>query len=73
MDPPDLEGARSIEGKDAAVGRLKLCVNDRRQPAGCCKQEEDGNGDATDEHSLGLLATTAWKSKRLVFSARGDG
>ena len=37
--------------------------------AGDGEQESDRDCEASGEHSPGLLATTAWKSKRLVSSA----
>jgi len=69
MDSADFQGVRAVERKDPAVARLQLRIDDSRQ-AERGEQQHEWDDKATAKHSRGLLATTAWKSKRLVFSGR---
>jgi phosphoribosylformylglycinamidine cyclo-ligase len=69
VNSADLQRVRSVERKNPAVGAVELRVNADRDPKGG-KEDQDRKSKRAAEHSRCLLATTAWKSKRLVFSAR---
>src|SRR5690348_8911530 len=71
MDPVHLERARGFERKDSAVSALQLRVHPGRKTDDA-KQQQEEDDKGTAQHSVGLLATTAWKSKRLVSSAPLD-
>jgi hypothetical protein len=45
---------------------------DRATESGDGEQQQKGDDKGTALHSPRLLATTAWKSKRLVSTARGQ-
>jgi hypothetical protein len=65
----DFERVGGVERKDPAVATLKLRVDGRAQ-SGDGEQYQEGGDERTAKHSRGLLTTTAWKSKRLVSTAR---
>jgi len=68
VDSADLERVGGVEGEDAAVRAFKLRV-DGPANAGEGDEEDKQDGKSAAEHALGLLATTAWKSKRDVGSS----
>jgi hypothetical protein len=69
MDTADLECARAVDGQDPAIAALELAVKHSRKSEDG-NQQQKGGDKSVALHSRGLLATTAWKSKRLVSSAR---
>src|SRR5439155_5505713 len=71
VNPADLKRVRAVERQDAAVRRPELRIQ-RTGHAGGGDEQHDRDGETAGEHSWRLLATTAWKSKRLVSSGRDD-
>src|SRR3954451_16762293 len=66
-----LERAGSVEGKDPAIAGFELridCSTDTESG----QEQQERDCEASTKHSRGLLATTAWKSKRLVSTAPRD-
>jgi hypothetical protein len=70
MDSADLERIGRIERKNSTITAFELCI---KNPADSedREEEQDREDKTRAQHSRSLLATTAWKSKRLVFSGRG--
>ena len=71
MDAGDLKGSRAVDRRNAPIPALELRVNGRRHSEDG-EQDQEGGNETAAQHSAGLLATTAWKSKRLVSSARSQ-
>ena len=71
VDSTNLKRVRAVERKDAAVRALELRVE---HPTYTDEGgEHDGrDGKSATKHSARLLATMAWKSKRLVSTARRE-
>ena len=67
MDPADLQRVRAVERKDPALAGLELRVQPASD-AGGGDEKQEGKSETAGQHSRRLLATTAWKSKRLVSS-----
>ena len=68
VDAADLKRVRAVEWEDTAVTRLQLRVYSAAY-AGDGQEQQKRNGETAGEHARRLLATTAWKSKRLVSTA----
>ena len=69
MDSADFQRVRAVERQLATLAGLELRVQ-HAPNARDGDQQHEGNGETASQHSRCLLATTAWKSKRLVSTAR---
>src|SRR5262249_15057307 len=67
VDAADLQGAGAVERKDSSFAGFELRVN-RAGNSGDREQQDQEDGKTTAQHARGLLAITAWKSKRDVAS-----
>ena len=66
--PPISSVSGAVERQDAAVAAFELRVERAAESPSGGEQQQKGDDEAAAQHSRGLLATTAWKSKRLVSS-----
>src|SRR6185503_13927762 len=71
MDSADFERVRAVEREDAPVGALELRVEHAADTGGG-SEDHQWEGKAAAQHSRRLLATMAWKSKRLVSTGRAN-
>jgi hypothetical protein len=69
VDSPDLQRVRAVEREDAAVRAFELRIDDPADAGGGGEKDKE-DGETATEHSERLLASTAWKSKRLVSTGR---
>jgi hypothetical protein len=71
VDSTDLQGVGRVQRQDSAVAAFKLGIDDGTDSGGGEQQQEE-EYEAATKHSRRLLATTAWKSKRLVSTGRDE-
>ena len=69
VDSCDFERVRRVERENSTVAAFELRVNGTANSGGGEKEECESNDQGLG-HSGCLLATTAWKSKRLVSTGR---
>ena len=68
VNTPDLERVGAVEREDSAIPALELRVKAPAETGG--SEQHEREGETAAQHSRRLLATTAWKSKRLVSRCR---